>query len=377
MHVRFGSKADICAATSHVRFTPNSDRESEIPQKAMSALPPKADMCGAIAYVCYGPKADIALFDHLVSELLEMHRHVEAQRFGCLEVDDKLIFRRRLHGHVGWLLPLENTVDVAGGAPVHFDPIGGIREQAASGDESAIVVDRGQFVLRRKRDDQIPINQGWPARGHDQPAIREPREGRDGALDLASVAFVERADLHPERGRHSLNNPELGGAGGYVGIAKDRDALHAGRDLLQQLQPFSADAIFEKHEPGGVAARPRQALDETAGDWIGNDREHDRYGAGHLQQRPYGRRARCQNDVRRERGQLCRIFANPGDTAWTPSDVKPYVAAINPTELLQCLPECADPRLIARIVRGCIQEHGDTPNALGLLSAGRKRKRCR
>jgi hypothetical protein len=26
--VRFGSKADICAAKSHVRFTPNSDRES-------------------------------------------------------------------------------------------------------------------------------------------------------------------------------------------------------------------------------------------------------------------------------------------------------------------------------------------------------------
>src|SRR5215471_7981306 len=26
--VRFGSKADICVATSHVRFTPNSDRES-------------------------------------------------------------------------------------------------------------------------------------------------------------------------------------------------------------------------------------------------------------------------------------------------------------------------------------------------------------
>src|SRR5262245_15387408 len=25
VHVRFGSKADICAATSHVRFTPNSD----------------------------------------------------------------------------------------------------------------------------------------------------------------------------------------------------------------------------------------------------------------------------------------------------------------------------------------------------------------
>jgi hypothetical protein len=27
-HVRFGSKADICAAKSDVRFAPNSDRES-------------------------------------------------------------------------------------------------------------------------------------------------------------------------------------------------------------------------------------------------------------------------------------------------------------------------------------------------------------
>jgi hypothetical protein len=45
--VRFGSKADICAAKSDVRFTPNSDCESVFPHKVMSALPPKADMCGA------------------------------------------------------------------------------------------------------------------------------------------------------------------------------------------------------------------------------------------------------------------------------------------------------------------------------------------
>jgi len=31
----------------HVRFAPNSDRESGFPQKVMSALPLKADMCGA------------------------------------------------------------------------------------------------------------------------------------------------------------------------------------------------------------------------------------------------------------------------------------------------------------------------------------------
>src|SRR5262249_8550386 len=46
-NVRFGSKADMCGATRHVRFAPNSDRESGHRQTVMSALPPKADMCSA------------------------------------------------------------------------------------------------------------------------------------------------------------------------------------------------------------------------------------------------------------------------------------------------------------------------------------------
>ena len=60
--VRFGSKADIYSALGHVRFTPNSDRESGLPQTVMSALPPKADMCGATGDVRYGPKADIRFY---------------------------------------------------------------------------------------------------------------------------------------------------------------------------------------------------------------------------------------------------------------------------------------------------------------------------
>jgi len=55
--VRFGALADICSAKGHVRFAPNSDRESEFPKTVMSALP--ADMCSAMAHVCFGPTADI------------------------------------------------------------------------------------------------------------------------------------------------------------------------------------------------------------------------------------------------------------------------------------------------------------------------------
>src|SRR5262245_5067540 len=52
------SKADMCAAQPHVRFTLDSARKSGLLHKAMSALPPKADMCSARGYVRFGPIAD-------------------------------------------------------------------------------------------------------------------------------------------------------------------------------------------------------------------------------------------------------------------------------------------------------------------------------
>jgi hypothetical protein len=61
--VRFGSKADVCSAKRHVRFTPNSDRGSGFPQEVMSALPPKADMCEAKTNVRFVPIADIREID--------------------------------------------------------------------------------------------------------------------------------------------------------------------------------------------------------------------------------------------------------------------------------------------------------------------------
>jgi hypothetical protein len=52
-------------------------------QLAMSALPPKADSRTYAPNVRFGQKQTHALqqrklFDHLVGDLLEMHRHVEA-----------------------------------------------------------------------------------------------------------------------------------------------------------------------------------------------------------------------------------------------------------------------------------------------------------
>jgi hypothetical protein len=39
INVRFGSEADVCSAAEHVRFTPNSDNESGLPQSSCLLYP--------------------------------------------------------------------------------------------------------------------------------------------------------------------------------------------------------------------------------------------------------------------------------------------------------------------------------------------------
>src|SRR6516162_1296291 len=52
------------------------------------------------------------LFDHLVRELLEMQRHVEAQRLRSLRIDHQLELGRRLDRQLPRFSALEDAVDV-------------------------------------------------------------------------------------------------------------------------------------------------------------------------------------------------------------------------------------------------------------------------
>jgi hypothetical protein len=94
--VRFGSKADMCAAIGHVRFTP--ERTCAV-QPGMSAL---------------GQKRTSDSFDQLVSASDQRVGDVEPKRFGGFEVDHQLIFSWCLHRHISWFLTFEDAIDVAG-----------------------------------------------------------------------------------------------------------------------------------------------------------------------------------------------------------------------------------------------------------------------
>ena len=123
----------------------------------------------------------------------------------------------------------------------------------------------------------------------------------DWPKDEEGVLFFRTQQVAEAARRDRLDGGKLASPCDYGGIAKDRRSRHMGRYLSKQLQPFSAQVVFESHETGGVAARPRQAVDKAGSDRIASDREHDRYGAGHLQQRRHGRGTMGQDHVRRQR----------------------------------------------------------------------------
>src|SRR5262245_18183453 len=209
------------------------------------------------------------------------------------------------------------------------------------------------------------------ASGHDQAIVRAVRESRDGALHLAGVPHINWGHLYAKCRRHCLDRGDLALAAGNGGVAKDCYACHARGDFLEQLQPFSTDAVFELDKSGRVTARPRQTVDEAGADRIGNKHEYDRHRAGCLQQRRHARSASGQYDIWIERDQFGGVSADAVGIARIPAMFYLRVLAYGPAQLRERLREGRVADLPFRIVRGQVRKHADAPHPLCLLRARR------
>src|SRR5262245_22102248 len=96
---------------------------------------------------------------------------------------------------------------------------------------------------------------------HDETTIRRPREFGHRTVDLSSPSYVERNDVATKQWCGHLDGGELARSCSSTNSSKDCDSCYVRRNLLQQLKPFDALAVFERHESGHIAARARHTPD--------------------------------------------------------------------------------------------------------------------
>jgi hypothetical protein len=87
--------------------------------------------------------------DNLVGELLKMQGHVEADRLGCLEIDDKFELNWRLHWKLARIRALENAIDIRRRTPKIIGSVNAVGQQAANFSEETEWIDGRETIASR------------------------------------------------------------------------------------------------------------------------------------------------------------------------------------------------------------------------------------
>ena len=226
-------------------------------------------------------------------------------------------------------------------------------------------------------DDHIAMCSVKSVRQNDQTAARLARLGGDGFFNRRVVVHRSKRHCHPEgRGGGLDRAVEQWGVRRGVRVEDDGDPRDTWRDLLEQLEPFSHHRRVNGAEPGDVAAGPREALNKAQPDGIAHEYENDRYRARLLLQRRDRRRGACENCVRRQADQFCRIGLEESWIARGKAVVDPDILTLDPPETPQRLHKGRHICLSERVVLGESDQHANAANPLGLLGVPGERP-CR
>src|SRR5215467_4909507 len=113
----------------------------------------------------------------------------------------------------------------------------------------------------------------------------------------------------------------------------------------------------------------RQTCDQPLAERIGNSEEHDRYGAGRLQEAFGRRRGMGDQHVGLQSDQLFCECLNSDCVSIAPAIIDSEVASIRPAELLKALLKYGHAGADIGIAFRNRHQHADTTNSLRLLRA--------
>ena len=153
------------------------------------------------------------------------------------------------------------------------------------------------------------------------------------------------------------------------GLNRIADPPKLRRDLLQQLEPFSAHRRFDIGEAGGVAAGPGEACGELLADGIGHGDENDRDRAGLGKQGSDRRRAPGEEHVRLQAHQLLAGSGEAVPVAGRETIIDAEVRPVGPAEALHGFEECRSLGSPLRIVFTGGHENAEPAELARLLRA--------
>src|SRR5262245_59553590 len=102
-----------------------------------------------------GQKRTSRLLDDLIGGGEQRLRNGQTERLCGLEIDNQLVLGRRLHRHIGWLLALEDAIDIPRGPPDCIVWIRSVRDQATVHGVITIRINGRQFVASGKTDYEL------------------------------------------------------------------------------------------------------------------------------------------------------------------------------------------------------------------------------
>src|SRR6516162_6150496 len=144
-------------------------------------------------------------FDHLVGEREQSIRHVETERLGGLEIDHELELGRLHHRQISRLLALEYSPGIDADLAVSIGYAGRVAHQTTGRDKLAQVIDRGNRMPGRQRDNPFPMREHERASTVEQRTSPMLDERCKGGLDVAVAADIDNDEFLPDRSRHGLN----------------------------------------------------------------------------------------------------------------------------------------------------------------------------
>jgi hypothetical protein len=124
--------------------------------------------------------------------------------------------------------------------------------------------------VRRQSNDEVAVIEGDRMRPNDQASVIPRRELRDSTLDLGVRVHAECGNFDSEGRCGGFGSPQKSNVRCSFGMKDEADPADARCNLLEYFQPLSSDLGLEDSKSGDVAARPRQARDKTAPNWIAN-----------------------------------------------------------------------------------------------------------